>query len=234
VERVSVTADGPARAGGPPGGPEPSEAIWTIPNLLSGLRLVGVPVFLWLALGPKANGIAFAVLAFAGVSDYLDGKLARALNQTSRLGTLLDPLADRLYILATIIALVLRDIVPWWLAVLLLGRDALLLVIPPVLKRMGYGATLPVHYLGKAATFNLLYAFPLLLLSDGDSWLATAARPVGWAFAIWGTALYWWSGILYGVQVQRLRRARRAPALAGADGHHDGATHAPEDGRAAR
>jgi CDP-diacylglycerol--glycerol-3-phosphate 3-phosphatidyltransferase len=215
VEGVSVTADGPARAGGPTGGGrgqppgEASDAVWTIPNLLSALRLIGVPVFLWLALGPKANGAAFGVLAFAGVSDYLDGKLARALNQTSRLGTLLDPLADRLYILATIIALVLRGIVPWWLAALLLARDALLLLIPPVLTRLGYGPALPVHYLGKAATFNLLYAFPLLLLSDGGTWLATAARPVGWAFAIWGTALYWWSGILYGVQVQRLWSARR-------------------------
>ncbi len=187
----------------------PSDRVLTIPNLLSALRLAGVPVFLWLALGPHADGAALGVLAFAGVSDYLDGKLARALGQTSRLGTLLDPLADRLYIFATIVALTLRDIVPWWFAALLVGRDVLLAGFVPVLRRLGYGSALPVHYLGKAATFNLLYAFPLLLLSAGDNWLATVCRPFGWAFAIWGTALYWWSGVLYGVQLRQLTRSGR-------------------------
>lgn len=191
-----------------------SDRIWTIPNLLSGLRLLGVPLFLWLALGPEADGAALGVLAFAGVSDYLDGKLARVLNQTSRLGVALDPLADRLYILATIAALTLRDIVPLWFALALVGRDVALLGLVPVLHRLGLGTALPVHYLGKAATFNLLYAFPLLLLSAGDSWLATAARPLGWAFAIWGIALYWWSGLLYAEQARRLagERARLAAA----------------------
>ncbi|ABW14367.1 CDP-alcohol phosphatidyltransferase [Parafrankia sp. EAN1pec] len=191
-----------------------SDRIWTIPNLLSGLRLLGVPLFLWLALGPEADGAALGVLAFAGVSDYLDGKLARVLNQTSRLGVTLDPLADRLYIFATIVALTLRDIVPLWFALALVGRDVALLGLVPVLRRLGVGTTLPVHYLGKAATFNLLYAFPLLLLSAGDSWLATAARPLGWAFAIWGIALYWWSGLLYAEQARRLagERARLAAA----------------------
>jgi len=192
-----------------PAAPLP-DRIWTIPNALSALRLVGVPVFLWLVLGPEADGAALGVLAFAGVSDYLDGKLARALNQASRLGALLDPLADRLYILSTIIALTVRDIVPLWFAVALLARDVALLALPPLLRRIGVWVALPVHYLGKAATFNLLYAFPLLLLSAGDSWLATAARPVGWAFAIWGIALYWWSGVLYFVQAGQLARRYRA------------------------
>ncbi|CAO5232433.1 CDP-alcohol phosphatidyltransferase family protein [Frankia sp. AgKG'84/4] len=200
--------------------PVAPDRIWTIPNALSTLRLIGVPVFLWLVLGPEADGAALGVLAFAGISDYLDGKLARALNQTSRLGVLLDPLADRLYILSTIIALTVRGIVPVWFAVLLLARDAALLVLPPLLKRIGLGVALPVHYLGKAATFNLLYAFPLLLLSAGDSWLATGARPVGWAFAIWGLALYWWSGVLYFVQAAGLARRHRehTRVLAGAGG----------------
>ncbi|WP_131746801.1 CDP-alcohol phosphatidyltransferase family protein [Frankia sp. Cppng1_Ct_nod] len=189
---------------------DPSGRVLTIPNLLSALRLAGVPVFLWLTLGPNADGVALGILAFAGVSDYLDGKLARALGQTSRLGILLDPLADRLYILATIIALTLRGIVPWWFAALLIGRDVLLAgYVVPIVRRLGYGSALPVHYLGKAATFNLLYAFPLLLLSAGDNWIAVVSRPLGWAFAIWGTALYWWSGILYGVQARRLTRAGR-------------------------
>jgi cardiolipin synthase len=181
-----------------------ADRVWTIPNLLSLLRLLGVPVFLWLALGPEADGWAFGVLAFAGVSDYLDGKIARRFGQTSRLGVLLDPAADRLYILATIAALAARGIIPVWLAVAIPGRDLLLATTVPLLRRRGYGFALPVNFVGKAATLNLLYAFPLLLLSTGSGWLAAVARPVGWAFVAWGAALYWWAGWLYLVQVRRL------------------------------
>ena len=183
-----------------------TDRVWTVPNLLSVLRLLGVPLFLWLALGPEANGWAFLVLAFGGFSDYADGKIARRFNQTSRLGALLDPAADRLYILATIVALTVRGIIPVWLAVLIPGRDVLLAVtVVPLLRRLGYGPALPVNFAGKAATLNLLYAFPLLLLSVGSGTLAEVARPVGWAFTAWGTALYWWAGLLYVEQVRRLR-----------------------------
>jgi cardiolipin synthase len=184
--------------------------VWTVPNLLSLMRLLGVPLFLWLALGPEANGWAFAVLAFGGVSDYADGKIARRFNQSSRLGALLDPAADRLYILATIAALAARGIIPIWLAVLIPGRDFVLAATLPLLRRHGYGP-LPVNFAGKAATLNLLYAFPLLLLSAGHDTLAAVARPVGWAFTAWGTALYWWAGGLYLWQVRQLVVADRSP-----------------------
>ena len=177
--------------------------VWTVPNALSMLRLLGVPLFLWLVLGPEADGWALAVLMLSGVTDYLDGYLARRLNQASRLGQILDPVADRLYILAVVIGLALRDIVPWWFAIILPLRDALLWGLVPILRTRGYSA-LPVHFLGKAATFNLLYAFPLLLLGDGDGSVATLARVFGWAFAGWGIGLYWWAGILYAYQVYRL------------------------------
>lgn len=180
-----------------------SDRVLTIPNVLSMLRLVGVPVFLYLALGPEADGWAFGVLAFGAATDYLDGKIARALGQTSRLGQLLDPAADRLYIAATAIALTVRDIVPWWLVVALLARDVVLAPTIPLLRRRGFGP-LPVHFLGKAATFNLLYAFPLLLLGDGSGGGARLARVVGWAFTVWGTALYWWAAVLYLDQVRRI------------------------------
>jgi CDP-diacylglycerol--glycerol-3-phosphate 3-phosphatidyltransferase len=176
--------------------------------LLSFLRLLGVPLFLWLALGPHADGWAFGVLAFAGISDYADGKIARRFNQSSRLGAVLDPAADRLYILATIIALTVRDIVPLWLALAVPARDVLLACTLPVLRRHGYGV-LPVHFLGKAATLNLLYAFPLLLLADGNNTLADIARPFGWAFAVWGVALYWWAGWLYVAQLRQLLQSGR-------------------------
>jgi cardiolipin synthase len=180
-----------------------SGRIVTLPNLLSFLRLLGVPVFVYLLLGPHADLAALAVLTFASFSDWLDGKLARAWNQVSRLGQLLDPLADRLYIIAALVSFVLRDIVPWQLAAALIGRDLVLALCLPVLRRYGYGP-LPVQFLGKAATFCLLYALPFLLLSSGEGGAAVAARPVGWAFAIWGTTLYWWAGALYVLQAFRL------------------------------
>jgi cardiolipin synthase len=184
--------------------PSPAtDRIWTIPNGLSVLRLFGVPLFLWLALGPKADGWAVVVLMVAGFTDYLDGRIARRFNLTSRLGELLDPAADRLYILATLVALTVRGILPIWLAAVLVGRDLLLAPTIPVLSRHGYGP-LSVHFLGKAATLNLLYAFPLLLLSVDDNWFGHLVRPLAWAFTGWGAALYLWAAWLYLVQVRQL------------------------------
>jgi cardiolipin synthase len=193
-----------------------SRRVLTIPNVISIIRLAGVPLFLWLILVPEADGWAFAVLFLSGISDFADGYLARRLNQTSKLGEILDPVADRLYILSTVIGLAARGIIPWWFALLLPARDAFLWCLVPFLRTRGYSA-LPVHFLGKAATANLLYAFPLLLLGDGTGLLAAFAKVFGWAFAIWGTGLYWWAGLLYAWQVRKMLadRDRRAPALDG-------------------
>jgi cardiolipin synthase len=186
-----------------------ADRVWTVPNALSVLRLLGVPLFLWLLLGPHADGWAIAVLALSGVSDWADGKLARLLDQSSRLGALLDPAADRLYIVATLIALAVREVVPLWLVLLLVGREVVLGGALLVLRRYGY-PPLQVHYVGKAATFLLLYAFPILLLAQTAHSLSAVALPVGWAFAIWGTALYLLAGVFYLVQVAGIVRAERA------------------------
>ena len=191
------------------------DRVWTVPNALSVLRLLGVPLFLWLLLGPEADGWALVVLMVAGFSDWLDGKLARWLNQGSRLGALLDPAADRLYIVSTLIALAVRDIVPVWLVAVLLLRELVLGILLLVLRRYVY-PPLQVHYLGKAATLLLLYAFPVLLIADGDSWLAALAEPFAWALTIWGTVLYVLAGLFYAVQVAGLVRAERAVRRAGA------------------
>jgi cardiolipin synthase len=186
-----------------------SSRVLTLPNAISIVRLGGIPLFLWLVLGPEADAWALVVLMAAGLTDYLDGMLARRLNQTTRLGQLLDPIADRLYILAVVVGLALREIIPLWLAVLLPLRDVLLFGLVPFLRTRGYSA-LPVHFLGKAATANLLYAFPLLLLGDGDGTLPTVADVLGWALAIWGVGLYWWAGFLYAWQVRQLLREQPA------------------------
>jgi cardiolipin synthase len=190
------------------GAPPSTDRILTLPNAISAARLVGVPVFLYLLLGPHADIAALIVLMLAGFSDWADGVLARKLNQYSRLGELLDPAADRLYILATLVGLVIRDIIPWWLAALIVGRDVILAGGLAVLRRYRYGPP-PVHYLGKAATFNLLYAFPLLLLAARAGTFADLCRPVAWAFTIWGTGLYLWSGGLYLRQTTQLVAAAR-------------------------
>jgi cardiolipin synthase len=190
------------------------DRVWTLPNALSVLRLLGVPLFLWLLLGPQADGWALVVLVVSGFTDWLDGKLARWLDQSSRLGALLDPAADRLYIVSTLVALAAREIVPVWLVAVLLGRELVLGLLLLVLRRYGY-PPLQVHYLGKAATLLLLYAFPVLLLADGDGRLAALAAPFAWALTIWGAVLYVLAGVFYAVQVAGIVRTERAARRAG-------------------
>ncbi len=200
-----MTAD----SGEPGSGIAPNqERILTVPNAISMARLAGVPVFLWLVLGPKADGWAVGLLIAAGASDWLDGKIARAWNQTSRLGQVLDPAADRLYIAATLIGLAVRGIIPWWLVGLLAARELVLGVALLALRRYNYGP-LQVSLVGKAATMCLLYAFPLLFLGEHSGTAARIALIAGWAFAIWGSALYWWAAVLYLRQARQLVSAAR-------------------------
>jgi cardiolipin synthase len=195
-------------------GDQRDSGLWTLPNTISVIRLAGVPVFLWLIIATKQDLLALVVLMISGVTDWLDGYLARKLNQYSKFGEILDPVADRLYILAVVFGLWYRDIIPWWIAIALPARDIFLWCLVPFLRTRGYSA-LPVHFLGKAATFSLLYAFPLLFVGDGDGTFARMALVFGWAFAIWGLALYWWAGLLYAWQVRKLLldRGHRAPVM---------------------
>jgi cardiolipin synthase len=190
------------------------DRVLTVPNVISMARLAGVPVFLWLVLVPQADWWAVGLLIAAGASDWLDGKLARAWNQQSRLGQVLDPAADRLYIAATLIALAVRAIIPWWLVAVLVFRELVLGVALLVLRRHSIGP-LQVSFVGKAATLCLLYAFPLLFLGSHEGTAALVARVTGWAFAIWGTALYWWAAELYIVQARQVIAAASRDEAAG-------------------
>ena len=197
--------------------PRPAEGglpdrIWTVPNVLSMARLAGVPVFVWLVLGPKADGWAVGLLIAAAATDWLDGKIARAWHQESRLGQVLDPAADRLYIGAMLIALAIRAIIPWWLVGVLVARELVLGVALLRLRARGW-EPLQVSFVGKAATLCLLYAFPLLLLGAYGGPAAEVARVAGWAFGLWGTALYWWAAGLYLAQTWQLtgNRAGHGP-----------------------
>ncbi|MFY1700082.1 MULTISPECIES: CDP-alcohol phosphatidyltransferase family protein [unclassified Solwaraspora] len=182
----------------------------TVPNFISFVRLLGVPLFLYLFLVQRADVAAVVVLAVGGTTDWVDGFVARRMRQVSRLGELLDPLADRLYILATLVAFTVREVMPWQFTVALLGREVLLAGSLVVLRRFGYGPP-QVHYVGKTATFVLLAAFPILLLSAvlGFTTLATVAAAVGWGLAWWGLVLYWLAGLLYVWQTAALVRSIR-------------------------
>jgi len=168
----------------------------SVPNALTFLRFCGIPLFIYLTLILHADAWAIAVLAVGGATDYFDGKLARAWGQTSRFGEIADPAIDRLYILAILVVFLIRQIVPIWLIAAIVLRDAVLALLTIELKRRGQ-ATLKVTYLGKAATFNLMYAFPFLLLATMDNALGSIAFVLGWSFAIWGVALYISTGLSY-------------------------------------
>ncbi|KUI20827.1 CDP-diacylglycerol--glycerol-3-phosphate 3-phosphatidyltransferase [Mycobacterium sp. GA-1285] len=195
----------------PEGAGQAPDRVLTVPNVLSVVRLLLIPVFLWLLLGVHANAWAVAVLMFSGFSDWADGKIARLVdNQSSRLGELLDPAVDRIYMVTIPIAMGLHGSLPWWIVLTLIGRDAVLAATLPLLRSRGLTA-LPVTYIGKAATFALMSGLPLILLGQWDATWSRVVLAIGWGFLIWGLLMYLWSGVLYLIQVGMV--VRRLPKV---------------------
>jgi cardiolipin synthase (CMP-forming) len=181
--------------------------VWTIPNVLSMLRLALVPAFLvFVVVGDYVS--ALIVLVLASFSDLLDGYLARRLDQVTRLGQLLDPAADRLYIFAALVGLAANALVPWWIVVVIVARDVFLLVLGVVLANHGYGP-LPVHQLGKVATFALFFGVPVIMLGLAFPAVEPVSQPIGWASTLWGAFLYWWAGVIYAIETARVIRIPR-------------------------
>ncbi|HEY1442284.1 MAG TPA: CDP-alcohol phosphatidyltransferase family protein [Mycobacterium sp.] len=203
----------------------PPDRVLTVPNLLSAIRLALIPVFVYVLLFAHANGWAVGILMFSGASDWADGKIARTLNQSSRLGVLLDPAVDRLYMVTVPVVMALDGVVPWWFVIILLVRDGLLAATLPLLRSRGLSA-LPVTYVGKAATFALMAGFPLVLLGTWDALWSRVIGACGWAFLIWGMYMYLWAFVLYAVQMTlvvrrmpKLKQRARQPVARKADGH---------------
>ena len=194
---------------------EVSSRILTVPNLLSFIRLALVPVFLVLII-LDADFAALIVLVISSVTDYFDGVIARKFGQITRLGQLLDPAADRLFILAALIGLSVREVIPWWLVVVIVGRDVMLAVLGIVLANHGFGP-LPVHHLGKIGTFALLYALPILMLGAAFHEISWITNPIGWAFGLWGAFVYWWAGVIYIRETARVVRLPQVPAAIPSD-----------------
>ena len=182
---------------------------------LSVVRLVLIPVFLWL-LGAGEYAWALVVIVVSSVTDFVDGFVARRFNQITRIGQVLDPAVDRLFIFSTLIGLAWQGFLPWWLVILIVLRDVGIVLLGPVLATHGYGP-LPVHHLGKVATFSLLFALPTLVLGAAFPVVAAVSDPVGWALALWGAFLYWWAGALYLRQTIRLVREERVAQRASSD-----------------
>jgi cardiolipin synthase len=197
------------------GGSAGASQVWNVPNVLSMLRLLLVPVFLVLiVLGDYVA--ALIVLIVASLTDLLDGFIARHFNQVTRLGQLLDPAADRLYIFAALIGLAAQGLVPWWIVIVIVARDVMLLVLAVVLANHGYGP-LPVHQLGKAATFALFFGLPVIMLGLAFPAVQPVSEPIGWAITLWGAFLYWWAGIIYAIETVRVIRIPRVSGEAASD-----------------
>ncbi|MEQ1734974.1 MAG: CDP-alcohol phosphatidyltransferase family protein [Rhodoglobus sp.] len=194
---------------------EVSSKVFTVPNLLSFFRLAMVPVFLILVINGH-DALALMVLVVSSLTDFLDGYIARTFRQISRLGQLLDPAADRLFIFAALVGLAVRGVIPWWLFAVIAARDGLLLAMGIVAANFGYGP-LPVHHLGKVATACLFYALPILMIGQAFGDAAWFTNPVGWAFALWGAFLYWWAGAIYLIETGRLVRIPRVEPAAQSD-----------------
>ncbi len=192
-----------------------STRVVTVPNVLSAVRLVLIPVFLWL-LGTEQYAWALIVIVVSSLTDFVDGFIARRFNQVSRIGQVLDPAVDRLFIFSTLIGLAWQDFLPWWLVILIVLRDVGIVLLGPVLATHGYGP-LPVHHLGKVATFSLLFALPTLVLGAAFPAVAAVSDPFGWALALWGAFLYWWAGAIYLRETIRLVRRDRVDAAPASD-----------------
>ena len=193
-----------------------STRVFTIPNVISFIRLMAIPVFLFLVWNEQ-DVAGFIVLVAAVLTDFVDGLVARKLGQVSKLGQFLDPFADRLFIAAAVIALMIRDVIPVWLVVAVMARDALLGIGAIVMSRWGV-TTLPVKWLGKWATFALLFSLPLFLLGAIVEPIGQVTDPLAWAVALSGTVLYWWVGFWYLADAVVIARIRgREPAVKSAN-----------------
>ena len=193
--------------------PSGEDRILTIPNALSVGRLLCVPVFLWLLFGKDDPLGAALLLAVLGITDCVDGYIARHFDQVSALGKVLDPVADRILLIVGMVAILVHGTVPAWVGGLALGREVLVGAATLVLAALG-ARRIDVTWFGKAGTFAMMVAFPLFLASDPSVRWHTTARALAWAFAVPGLLLSWYAVIAY-VPMAREALAAREGSDAG-------------------
>ena len=203
---VDVTAtDGGREAG--------LDRIWTVPNVVTFLRLACIPLYVWLLFGDKNQVGAALLLAVLGTTDWIDGYIARRFNQVSTLGKVLDPVADRLLVVTAVVTITIHGAVPVWFGAATLAREVV--VSGAVLLLASFGAArIDVLWVGKAGTFALMTAYPLFLVSNGTSRWQVVLGVVAWIIGLCGLALAWVAAASY------VNPARKALA--------DGRRHGPD------
>jgi cardiolipin synthase (CMP-forming) len=198
----------PGAAGATAGGHDPSlDRIATVPNLLSLLRILLIPLFVWLILGEGTEAAGLILLCAVVATDWVDGYIARHTGQVSNLGKVLDPLADRLAIAAGLIAVVIAGAFPLWAALLVLVRDAAVLVVVAVLL-VRARIRIDVRWIGKAATLALMAGIPLVSWAGFDLPGAEVTRVVGWILYAVGIVLYYAATWEYAVDIRAALRER--------------------------
>lgn len=201
-------------AGSRPGRPPVDhDLVFTVPNLLTVLRFMGVPLFIWLVLAEKEYGFAVLVLAVMAGTDWVDGYVARRFDQASKLGRVMDPLADRLAMIAVAVTLVIAGVVHWLYLAALVVPDAVLLVL--TLFYFHGHPDLPVSRIGKIRTGLLLLGTPMLVLSRLDVPLAGVLYVAAWVVLGLGLAGHWIAAYNYFWAILRKGRMQS---------HHDGGT----------
>ena len=187
-----------------------TDRILTVPNVITVVRLAMLPVFLWLLFAQEDRAKAAALLAVLGITDFLDGYIARHFNQVSDIGKILDPVADRLLFFVGVGGILIDGAVPMWFGIAVLVREALVAGATLTLAALG-ARRIDVTWFGKAYTLLLMIAFPLFLVSDSTVGWADTAETLAWMFGIPGLVLSWYSAALY------VPKARVALAEARAD-----------------
>lgn len=176
--------------------PEPKDIYITVPNLISVLRILSIPVIAVLVARHQMVE-ALVVLAISAVSDGIDGIVARMFDQVSKIGQILDPIADLLLIFCSILALGVAGIIPWWMLIIVGLRDLLMALLVLLLAQHDYGP-LPVHFVGKAGTAMLMISITALIFCDiWNNPIADLLHLAALAAGIWGIGLYWLAGYIY-------------------------------------
>jgi cardiolipin synthase len=182
------------------------DRIATIPNLISFVRILFIPVFVLLLLHHGTEAAGLLLLGAVVSTDWIDGYIARRTGSVSNLGKLLDPVADRLAIAAALVTLVVRHAFPLWAALLVLVRDGLILLVGSILL-VRRGVRIDVRWIGKRATFALMCGFPLIAWGNFGLWLHQVVLPVGWTLYLIGVVLYYVAAALYAVDMARAVKA---------------------------
>jgi len=185
------------------------DRILTAPNVITLVRLLCIPIFLWLLFGLHRQTAAAVLLAVLGATDWVDGYVARRYGQVSTFGKVLDPTADRLLVGTAVIAIMVYGAVPLWFGIATIAREVLVSAMVVLLATMG-AARIDVLWVGKAGTFGLMFAYPTFLLGYGTAGWQEPIRAIAWVTGLIGLALAWWAAGSYIGPARRALRDGRA------------------------